>query len=320
MRNHFIWRAAFCVVFLLSFTISGTKAQGKLQTESLKHEGIDRTYHVFLPSGFDPKKQHPLVLALHGGGGQGKVFDRSTNYSITAAADKRECVLVFPDGIDKRWNDGRDGPFRKAFGRKARKHDDLGFLSKLIDTMHKKYHTDPKRVYSTGISNGGFMSVRLAMDLSDKIAAIAPVAAQISKELENKKPKNPISVMITNGTKDPLVPFDGGHIRIFGGRSRGEILSTEVSINYFCKYNGCKRKPIIKKLPDNDKDDGSRVKMEIYQGGKNGTEVILMRVIGGGHTWPGGKQYLNPRLIGNVCRDFNASEMILDFFLRHKRD
>lgn len=285
-------------------------------TQTLHHEGIERTYHIHLPPGFSKDKPAPLVFALHGGGGEGRRFDKSTTQgTLTTAADKRGVVLVFPEGINKQWCDGRTEMLETK-----KTYDDVGFISKTIDTLVKNYGIDPKRVYATGISNGGFMSVRLAMDLSEKIAAVAPVAAQISKALKDKSPKLPISIMIINGTKDPLVPFGGGHIRLFRfGRSRGEILSTGSSVEHFRRHNGCGKTPEKRKLPDKDPDDGTNVEIEKYTGGRDGTEVILVKVIGGGHTWPGGKQYLKPRFVGAVCRDINASEIILDFFQRHLR-
>ena len=284
-------------------------------TKMLQHESIERSYHIHLPPGFSKDKPAPLVFALHGGGGNGRKFDQGTTQgTLTAAADKRGVVLVFPEGINKHWCDGRTEILKK------KAYDDVGFISKIIDTMVKNYGIDPKRVYATGISNGGFMSVRLAMDLSEKIAAVAPVTAQVSKALKDKTPKLPISIMIVNGTKDPLVPFDGGHIRLFRfGRSRGEILSTVSTVEHFRRYNGCDKTPKKSKLKDKAPDDGTTVEIEKYTGGKDGTEVILVKVIGGGHTWPGGKQYLRPRTIGTVCRDINASGMILDFFLAHSR-
>lgn len=285
--------------------------QAKNLTETLQHEGLERTYHIHLPPDFSKGIPAPLVLALHGGGGKGRRFDQSaTGGTLTAEADKRGVILVFPEGINKQWCDGRTEILKTK-----KIYDDVGFISKIIDTMVKKYGIDPSRVYATGLSNGGFMSVRLAMDLSEKIAAVAPVAAQISKAIQEKRPKLPISIMIINGTEDPVVPFEGGSIGRFKfGQSRGEILSTASSIEYFRSYNGCGKTP-----EDNDPKDGSKVEIEKYTGGKDGTEVILVKVIGGGHTWPGGNQYLKPWIVGEVCRDINASKMILDFFLSHSR-
>jgi len=285
-------------------------------TKTLPYEGIERTYHIHLPPDFSKDKPAPLVLALHGGGGTGLKFDQGTSQgTLSAAADKRGVVLVFPEGINKQWCDGRTEMLKTE-----RACDDVGFISKIIDVMVKDFGVDPKRVYATGISNGGFMSVRLAMDLSDKIVAVAPVTAQLSNALKDKIPKLPVSIMIVNGTKDPLVPFDGGDIRLFWfSRSRGEILSTASSIEHFVRHNACDTTPQRIKLQDKDPDDGTTVEIEKFTGGKDGTEVILVKVIGGGHTWPGGKQYLNPRRIGLVSRDINASDLILDFFLKHRR-
>lgn len=287
-----------------------------LLTATLDHGGDERTYHIHLPPGFDRGKPAPLVIALHGGGGEGRKFDQAaTGGTLTRAADKRGVVLVFPEAVDRHWFDGRP-----EVDKSAKRIDDTGFISAVIDAMAADYGIDPLRVYATGISNGGFMSVRLAIDLAEKIAAVAPVTAQMSKALEGKAPAQPISIMIVNGTQDPLVPFDGGHIRLFKfGRSRGEILSTSASIERFRRYNGCKNAAQRIRLPDTDPQDGTVVEMQKYLGCLDKTSVILVKVIGGGHTWPGGRQYLKPRLIGRVCRDIDASEMILDFFLDHPR-
>jgi polyhydroxybutyrate depolymerase len=224
-------------------------------------------------------------------------------------------VLVFPEAVNKQWCDGRikgSGP--------RRAHDDVGFISRIIDSMIERYGIDSTRVYATGISNGGFMSICLAMDLSDRIAAIAPVAAQIPVALASKAPQLPISVMMVNGTLDPIVPFDGGHVRLFRfGRSRGEVLSTSSTVERFRRLDNCNDAPETSVLPDVDPSDGTRVEVERYAGCANRTEVILFKVVGGGHTWPGGSHSLNSRIVGPLCRDMSASEMILDFFLRHAR-
>ena len=291
---------------------SATQADKEI-SKTIHHEGVKRTYHIHLPPGFRKDKPAPLVLALHGGGGKGRKFDQGTTQgTLTTAADQRGIVLVFPEGMNKQWCDGRTEIIKNKC------HDDVGFISKIIDAMVSAYGIDSRRVYATGISNGGFMSVRLAMDLSEKITAIAPVTAQISKALKDKSPKRPISVMFVNGTRDPLVPFKGGQIRLFKyGRGRGEILSTMASMKRFHRFNGCPKSSTKDKIPDWDPDDGAIVETETYSGCKEETEVVLVKVIGGGHTWPGGKQYLSPKMVGVVCRDINASEMILDFFLRH---
>lgn len=284
--------------------------------ERVRHEGIPRTYHIYLPEGFNQQKSLPLVLALHGGGGTGRKFDQVlAQGQFKTIANQRGVILVFPDGMNRQWSDGRTQHLKRN-----KSYDDVGFLSKVIDKMIEDYGVDAQRVYVTGISNGGFMSVRLALDLSDKIAAIAPVTAQLPLALQDKTPKHPISVMIVNGTEDPIVPYQGGHVRLFKfGRSRGEILSTADTIEHFRLRNECHSRPQKTSLPDTDPNDGTRVEMEKYIDCADQTEVTLVRVIGGGHTWPGGAQYLKPKLIGRVSKDINASAMIIDFFLKYSR-
>lgn len=317
MRTKLPAAALAAILLSTSACLAQTANPDRLTRGNLTHDSRTRTYFVSLPDSYDKTKKHPLVLALHGGGGLAALFDRSTKKTLSAAADKRGVVIVYPQGIEGAWNDGRQERF--AIENKT-PQDDLGFLSKLIDVIHARYNTDPERTYATGISNGGFMSIRLAMDLSHKIAAIAPVTAQISQALADKTPALPTSVMIINGTADPLVPFEGGELKLFKrGRSRGTLLSTAASIERFRKAASCNPRPISKTLPDRDPNDGTRVKVETYTGGNDSAEVVLVRIIGGGHTWPGGTQYLGKRLIGKVCRDINASELILDFLLKHKR-
>ena len=319
----------YCIAMILAYlhlfsSSAAIAAQDSLPNQSpvtyiskiLHHDGIARTYHIYLPPDFSQYEPAPLVFALHGGGGTGRRLNQSiTQGTLTAAAAKRGIVLVFPEGINRQWQDGRTGMLKAN-----KSHDDVGFVSRIIDYMVHNYGIDPRRVYATGISNGGFMSVRLALDLSEKIAAIAPVTAQMSIAHDGRTPKMPISIMIVNGTDDPLVPYEGGHVRLFKfGRSRGEILSTADTIAYFRRHNDCGQTPEKRKLPDSDPQDKTRVVIETYAPGRQQTEVILVKVIGGGHTWPGGRQYLPPWLVGAVCRDINASDMILDFFLRHSR-
>lgn len=288
----------------------------RISSHSLVHNGEERTYHVRLPQDFRANKRHPLALVLHGGSGRGVDFDRvMTSGTLHAAAEARDVVLVFPEGINKQWNDGRTEIFRGD-----EPHDDVGFISVLIDTLIEDYGVDASRVYATGISNGGFMSVRLAMELSNKLAAVVPVTAQVSQAIADRQPTHPISVMFVNGTDDPLVPYEGGHVRLFRvGRSRGEVLSTELSTRLFREHNNCVTTPVEEQLEDYDPDDGTTVQVRIYGDCDAGTEVVLIKVNGGGHTWPGGNQYLRPKRIGLVSRDIDASELILDFLLSHSR-
>ncbi|WP_273566885.1 alpha/beta hydrolase family esterase [Maribacter halichondriae] len=297
---------------------SPTDTLGEFNTKTIQHDGVERTYHMYLPSNFDESNDTPLVFALHGGGGTGTNFEDDVSAgTLTTAAESRGMILIMPNGIDKRWNDGRP----EIFGNDSM-YDDVGFIAAIIDDMIQNYGVDANRVYVTGISNGGLMSIRLAMDLSNKITAIAPVTAQITTAIQSKVPELPISIMIVNGEEDPLVPYNGGCILgpFVPDCMRGEVLSTAASIEKFVDHNQCanpsETQPIIDTIPT----DGTSVEISGHKGCEQGTEVVLVRVIGGGHTWPSGAQYLSPNLVGVVSKEINASEMILDFFLSHSRN
>lgn len=280
---------------------------------------------MHFPPGFDKTKKRPLVLALHGHGTTGKLFDSHSGGTITAAADKRGFIVVFPEGINKHWNDGRPEHLETSSA------DDVGFLTSLIALMKEQHGVDPKRIFVTGFSNGRVMTYRMSFNPSDQVAAVAPTVSALSESLKDRTLDHPVSVMIINGTEDPIVPYDGGEIgfsEVDGkirigedaeGRSRGAIISTSATVDRYRELNGCNETPTVTQLPDTDPDDGTTARMDTYSGCQNGTEVVLVTIDGGGHTWPGGMQYLPKELIGRVSRDFNASEMIFDFFLKHPK-
>ena len=286
----------------------------RFETRTFGHDEIERTYHITYPSGFDRNRLWPLVLAFHGGGGAGRQFDRNTSGTLLRAADQLGFLAVFPEGVNRVWNDGRTAPgIPDRTGT-----DDVRFISTLIDHLIAQEAVDPKRVFATGISNGGFFSFRLGCDLPDKIAAIAPVAACMPLLLANRHPRRTVSVLVMNGTEDPMVPYEGGEVRLTRlGRSRGRILSTDDSIRFWTQQNSCQSPPTRSSLPDLDPDDQTRVYLERFSGGRNSTEVLLYRIEGGGHTWPGGEANLPSRWVGRICRDINASRIILKFFQSH---
>jgi polyhydroxybutyrate depolymerase len=303
----------------INFISSGAPAVSD-HRGSIEHDGLKRTYLIHLPSSYNKEKQAPLVLALHGRGGNGESMILVTRKGFNKLSDEEGFVVVYPDGIELNWNDGRSD---EAANDRAHVEniDDAGFLSALIDTLIHSLNLDPKRVYITGISNGAIMSYRLACELSQKITAIAPVDGNISiVYLPSCSPSDPVSVLAINNVNDPLVPFNGGEIiGGFRGIKLGKVLSVNESVEFWVKHNGCSFIPVVTTEPDRDPKDGTRVKKEEYSGGKNGTEVILYAIEGGGHTWPGGVQYLPARIIGKTSRDIDANEVIWSFFKKHSK-
>jgi polyhydroxybutyrate depolymerase len=277
-------------------------------------KGVERRYLVHAPRNRAPGVKAPLVLVLHGGGGNAEGTIKLTKHRWDELADRDGFVVVYPDAVDKNWNDGRTVESSEAHREKV---DDVGYFSAVIDAVSKSENVDPRRIYATGISNGGFMSHRLGRELSSRIAAIAPVAANLqTAEDFAVVPSRAVSVLAINGTEDPLVPFGGGDVH-FLKLKRGKCLSAKETIAWWVKVNGCAAEGVAGAVPDRDAGDGTTVRTETHGGGRDGTEVILYIVEHGGHTWPGGLQYLPAVLIGKTCRDFDASDVIWAFFKKH---
>lgn len=296
-----------CICFACTASFAQKDLNGGFMVNKVKREFI-----LHLPKHYDGKTAWPLVMVFHGGGGNSKQMQ---NYmKMDGIADKEDFITVYPNGINKQWNDGRE------FKQEITANDDVQFISQLLDTLVKNYAVDTGRVFSTGISNGGFFSIYLSYKLSHRLLAIAPVCASIPERIYNDfYPDNPVSVLLINGTKDPLVPYEGGLVgnKMSGGR--GRCTSTDTTIQRYIAIDSVNRDALIEELPDKNRMDGCTAVKYIYSGGKNNTTVCLIKIINGGHTLPGGYPYLPKIIIGKVCNDFNGNEMIWDFFKKCKR-
>ena len=279
----------------------------------LEHGGRDREYLVHVPPGAGGASL-PLFVALHGGGGTAERTDDLAR--LTPIADRDGFLVAFPQGIDKNWNDGRTGTRSKAQKENV---DDVGFIRAVIDDIAANLPLDRRRVYAAGISNGALMSSRLACEAADVIAAVGLVVATAPAGFEAWcRPGRGVPVIAFLGTKDPLVPFEGGEIEAFVPFiKRGRVVSAEALIGFWVRQNGCDPAPTVTELPDVSTGDHSRVVLSEYGGCEEGAGVAFYRVEGGGHTWPGGKQYLTRWLVGYTNRDISASELMWRFFEAH---
>jgi polyhydroxybutyrate depolymerase len=276
-----------------------------------RYQNENRTYLLYTPGSYNKDRPAALIVALHGAHGDAKKTAARTDFN--EIADREGFLVLYPEGISHHWNDGRSTTPSKA--------DDVGFITSLIDHIAKQRNIDSKRVYVTGLSNGGIMTQRLACEAPDRFAAFAAVIANMPLELEAVcKTSPPVPIMLINGKADPLMPWVGGEIkqgRFLGSGGGGAILSAEKTARFWADKDRCSKSFEHENLPDRDPNDGTRIEKFIYTGCKDGTEVILFGVEGGGHTWPGSKIKPFARISGKVSQDMNASEVMWVFFKRH---
>lgn len=285
--------------------------------DSIIVDGLERTYLVHVPAEYDKTKPAALLFALHGGGGQGVNMVRLTKGGFNTLSDKEGFIVIYPNGIEKNWNDGRGVTKYRA---QRENIDDVSFISALIDHIAEEYNIDLNRVYATGISNGAMMSLRLACELTDRIAAVAPVVGAMPVNLTfTCRPSKPISLLFINGMNDPLVPWNGGSVRFLRQRL-GRVVSVPETVSLWASHDRCPPEPTTTQEPDSDPEDGTTVKRDVYGPCSDGTEVIFYSVVNGGHAWPGGYQYAGERLVGKTSRDIDACKVIWDFFKKHTRE
>lgn len=270
-------------------------------------DGRRRSYYVHRPAKSDAATLLPVVIALHGATMTGPLMAAFTG--LDAKADEAGFLAVYPDGTGGLqtyfWNAGN------CCGPPARGGvDDVAFLRALIDDLARTHRIDPARIYATGLSNGAMMAYRLASELADRIAAIACVGGTMTAEIG--RPARPVPLLHVHGTEDLFVPYGGGK----GSKSVTgfEYESVDRTIAAWVRENGCSAEPTVEALPDRA-GDGTRVRRETYAGGRAGSEVVLVVVEGGGHTWPG--RDLGTNVLGKSTRNASANDLIWEFFRRH---
>ena len=288
------------IVGLVLLTASAVTLAAPI-SESLKSGGDLRNYWLVRPEGLEKTKPAPLLMVLHGSAGSGEDMMTVTQRGFERLADKEKFVVVYPDALERRWND-QGGTV-----------DDVGFLLAIVDKLVADGLVDKNRIYVAGISNGGMMAQRLACEQADRIAGIATVAGGLPEPLQATcKPARALPVLVIHGTEDPIVPWSGGAVA--GFEDFGKVLSARETAKFWAANNRCGDGGVIAAEPDRDPKDGTRVKMEVFASCPAGAAVKLAAVEGGGHTWPGGYQYLPERFIGRTSQDVDANMLIWDFF------
>lgn len=282
---------ALLLIAVLLITVSSVFAG--VQNAKFRFGNKMRTFIIYTPDNYDPSQKLPLVINMHGFTTTNKFqFDYSEFHLL---ANQVGCIVVYPQGLDLRWNSGTIADINS-------KVNDVGFLGRLIDFMSINYNIDETKVYSTGYSAGGFMSFRLACESTNRISAIATVGSSMTNSTFDKcSPSRPIPVMMFNGTSDPVTVFNGFV----------DVKPNFQVINLWKKLNNCTNAATITNLPNTVTNDNSRVIKETYSCAEN-TELTLMRIQNGGHTWPGSKPFLF--ILGNTNQDISANTEMWNFF------
>lgn len=327
------WKQVRWLVAAAALLVTATGCGGRWRSEippegtfladqTLKVDGASRAYHAYIPS--DASAGLPLVLSLHGHGQDidtvtGRFGDTAPPSVWMHIAEREGFIVAYPQGLvgpdnQSGWNDCRSDTTKHTDA------DDVAFLRALVDRLDQTYDIDDQRVYVTGVSNGGFMSLRMAVEADDLVAAAAPVIAALPAQPDCAEPTRPVSVLFMNGTEDPLVPYGGGAIA--GNDSRGTVQSTEDSVDFWRAHDQTDSAGVTEMRPDLDSSDDSQVVTVRYSGGTDGHEVMLYRVEGGGHTEPSISQRYGlavQALLGKQNNDIEMAEEIWSFFADKSR-
>ena len=300
----------------------------------------DRDYDLSLPASFHCGTPVPVLIVLHGGGGNKDnmrrlvcpVGDRASPGCLDRVAHAAGMVVVFPNGSDapaarllsrgglRTWNagGGRDGAVCVSGMACRRGVDDVAYIRALLADVGSRVAVDPKRVFATGFSNGAALAHRLACEAADLFAAVAPVSGENQAALASCTPSRPIAVLVIHGTLDRCWPYTGG---AGGCIATGRYVSVEETLVGWAARNGCRAEATRTTLPSRPGiADGTQVVRHDYAGCAAGGALQHLEVVGNGHFWPDGQAYARPALLGGtLSRQLDAGRAIVDFLSAHAR-
>jgi len=295
-------------------------AAANLQTIKLEIGGLERRALIHVPQMHDGKTPLPVLLMFHGNGGTPENVIRETGW--VAKSDAKGFIVVFPEATrpymgkspkfgsnNPAWNDGS-----RRFHAGERHVPDVAFIAALLDHIEANFPVDRRRVFATGFSNGASMTFRVGLELSARLAAIAPVSGALW--MDEPIAERALSLLYITGDADPINPMNGGAPKMatgvgFKGVPEKAKLPVRENIARWVRLLGCNAegKPIENSLEG--------VTTVVHSGGRNGTEVVFTTIAGHGHIWPGGKNLLPEFIVGKTTSRLNATDAIWDFFEKH---
>jgi len=276
----------------------------------IAHRGLTRSYLVHMPT--ESATPLPLVINFHGGGGNGAGQQRFSG--MDATSDRHLFIVVYPDGTGRMprfltWNAGTC-----CGSATVQQVDDVGFVRALVADLEKKTPIDRRRIYATGMSNGGMMSYRMAAEAGDLVAAVAPVAGSMT--LVQFHPSRAVPILHIHSVDDPRALYNGGLGPPFPmTSSRVEHPPVEQQLRKWISFEKCSPDPVVALRLVGSKgsaDEGNTAKKYVYSPCANGSQIVLWKLTGSGHVWPGGHSHLE-RLLGKPTDLFSANEEIWNF-------
>lgn len=299
-----------CLLMLMASCRSGPRPSEandvpEVRSYVFKHEGIVRSVGIFDPRSDAGAAQRPVVVVLHGGLGDDDDAVSLSFGKLNVLAVEDDFLVVYPAGIGGHWNDGRNV---ERYVAQRERVNDIGFLTKLVDELVEKRNVDPAAVFFVGVSDGAMMAHRFACERTEKLRGFVAVIGSMPYNVARRRSRcgeAPLSVLMINGTDDPIVPWDGGAVT-FEDQQLGRVLPVERTFAFWMRHDDC-RDVEVALIPDFAPDDGTRIERRKAVGCKAGTKVELFAVEGAGHTWPSGWQYLPESMVGRISRDIDAS-------------
>ena len=286
---------------------------GNYARHTLESNFITRNFSSYTPKGLS--EGSALIFVLHGSKGNGDQIRTTSAYEFDLLADKLGFIVVYPDGYMNHWNDCR---VSADYAANTQDIDDTVFFTDMIAFFSDSGLVDFDKIYVTGHSNGGHMAYRLALEIPERFAAVAPISANlpVNENLGCNKSGKPISIAIFNGTNDPINPFEGGLVTILGNTSRGEVLSSEDTAIYWKDLAGIKRPASVIPHPETDGVKQTSISEQRWLG-ESGIQVRLYTLSGSGHVIPSKIAHF-PRLLGGDAGDLSGPDEIVTFFLNSR--
>lgn len=290
---------------------------GVLTKATIQVDGKEMTYRTYLPKGL--AKSAPLIIVMHGSGQNGSQIRLETGYGFDRLADQYGFGVVYPSASSFDWNDcSKVGDF-KVDGREL---DHVKFLTLLTNKLVAENGFDPQRIFATGVSSGGFMSLRLAIEAPTRFRAVAAVSANlpVADSFKCTVAEQSTSVMVMNGTDDPIVQHGGGETSLFGLFYKGGVLrSSQDTARFFADLNKIGGNPVINPTTNSallSSEDQSKFERAVWKNDRK-IEVELVTIFGGGHGMPQ-PYWKRPRLVGPSPMAPNGPAMIWDFFAQQR--